>query len=95
MNVSPHKDEQGHGPEHHDDVVAPEAAEIQQGRGKSQHNCGNERAAASDVVAQEVGQSSQSGAEKRVAQAGGEVAVAQDGEYGRHHFYLERAVHPG
>lgn len=47
------------------------------------------------LVAQKPRQPHQGGSEQGVAEAGSEVAFAQDGEDGRDHLYLERAVHPG
>ena len=75
--------------------LRPEAAEVEQGGGEGEHHGSDEGAAASDVVAQEPGQSYEGGAEQGVAEAGGEVAIAQDGEDGGYHFYLKGAVHPG
>ena len=94
VQVAPHQDDERKGPEHHDDVVAAKAAEIQEHRGKRQHHGCQNGALPSDVVAQEPGQRHQRRAEQRVPKAGGEVGISEYLEHDRGHLNLEGAMHP-
>ena len=94
LQVSPQEDQQQRRPHRHQDVVAPEPAEVQQRRRKRQYHRGANRSFVANLPTQKIGQDHQRDAEQGVRQPGYKVRIAQDPQEYRHQLNLERPVHP-
>src|SRR3712207_93038 len=95
MDIAPNQHQQGGGPESHDNVLASETAEVEQGRRYREHHPGQQRPKAAQVVAKEVGQPHEGGAKKHIAQTGSKIGISEEPEDEGGEFNLEWTMHPG
>ena len=95
FGVPPEQNQQQQGPYRHQNVVAPEPAEVEQRRRQREDDGGADCRRGADLTPQKVGQYHQRHAEQRIGQPRHEVGVAQRSDEQGHQLDLQRPVHPG